>query len=73
MCGHRGPAAGLTARQFDVVEMDPLDEPANRQTLLIGILDSKPQHELLFEKPGLDDFDIGELDAGILEIAAEPG
>ena len=53
--------------------MDPLDEPANRQTLLIGILDSKPQHELLFEKPGLDDFDIGELDAGILEIAAEPG
>ena len=69
---HSCPATGLTARQLDVVEVHFIDQAANRKALFVGIVDAKAQHELLLEQPGLDDFNVFELNARIPEITAEP-
>ena len=70
---HGRPAAGLSAGQLDVVQVNSIYESPHRQAPLVWIVDAKPQHELLLEKSGLDDFDVFELNLRILKIAAEPG
>jgi len=71
--GNGQPTAGLAAGQLHVVEMDGVDKAAYRQAAIVGVVDAKTQHELLFQQPRLDDIDLGEFDFRVLEVTREPG
>ncbi|MNC65330.1 hypothetical protein D3C75_1156070 [compost metagenome] len=53
--------------------MNAVFQPANRQAGVIGVVDTKMQHEFLFEQFGPHHFDLEQMHLGLKVVVGEPG
>ena len=67
------PLVALSASKRKAVDVQVVGHSTHWQAVLIGVVDAKLEQEFLLQQACVDQFDVGQLYLGLMEIPAKPG